>query len=256
MNLLGNPNDFSSLMEICERNNLLLIEDNCESMGAEYNSKKTGTFGILGTFSSFYSHHICTMEGGVTVTNDEELYHYMLAIRAHGWTRQLPKKSKLHVKNENPFYESFQFILPGYNLRPLEMEAAVGMEQLKKLKGFIDIRRQNAKLFKEMFSDSNRFSIQKEIGKSSWFGFAVILKDEEKGNRDKYVEILQKANIDVRPVVAGNFFKQAACKHINVSIPEDGLQNADYIHDNGFFVGNHSELLDEKIIYLHNVLEK
>ena len=101
VNLLGNPNDFNQISEICQKYSLLLIEDNCESMGAEYNGKKTGTFGVLGSFSSFYSHHISTMEGGITVTDDEELYHYMLSIRAHGWTRNLPVESKLYSKMDD-----------------------------------------------------------------------------------------------------------------------------------------------------------
>ena len=175
VNLLGNPNDFNQISAICQKYGLLLIEDNCESMGAEYNGKKTGTFGVLGSFSSFYSHHISTMEGGVTVTDDEELYHYMLSIRAHGWTRNLPAESKLYSKMDDEFYESFNFLMPGYNLRPLEIEAAIGIEQLKKLGRFIEQRRKNATTFKEMMARySDDFQIQKEVGKSSWFGFAII----------------------------------------------------------------------------------
>lgn len=90
VNLLGNPNDFDKIFEICKSRNIIIIEDNCESLGAQYNGRQLGTFGLLGTYSSFYSHHICTMEGGVVVTDDKELYEYMLAIRAHGWTRNLP----------------------------------------------------------------------------------------------------------------------------------------------------------------------
>ena len=96
VNLLGNPNDFHALQSFCTEHNLILMEDNCESMGAKYAGKMTGTFGVFGSFSSFYSHHVCTMEGGMTVTDDEELYHYMLSVRAHGWTRNLPADSRLH----------------------------------------------------------------------------------------------------------------------------------------------------------------
>jgi CDP-6-deoxy-D-xylo-4-hexulose-3-dehydrase len=86
VNLLGNPNDFDKINNLIKGKDIILLEDNCESMGAKYKGKYTGTFGLLSTFSTFYSHHICTMEGGVVTTNDEELYHYMLSIRAHGWT--------------------------------------------------------------------------------------------------------------------------------------------------------------------------
>ena len=152
VNLLGNPNDFDRLLDICEKNNLILIEDNCESMGATYNNKQAGTFGVMGTFSTFFSHHIATMEGGVVVTDDEELRDILLCLRAHGWTRNLPEDTQLYTKNEDDFYEMFNFILPGYNLRPLEMEAAIGREQLKKLKMIIENRQVNGKYFEDKFT--------------------------------------------------------------------------------------------------------
>jgi len=253
VNLLGNPCDFDPILKFCDEHNLILIEDNCESMGAEYRGQKIGAIGLIGTFSSFYSHHICTMEGGVTVTNDEELYHYMLCIRAHGWTRQLPKNSELYKKSENVFYESYNFIMPGYNLRPLNMEAAIGLEQLKKLDNFVMIRRKNAEYFCSIFKNDKRFIIQKEIGKSSWFGFSFILHGELAGNRDEIVALLQKKGIETRPIVAGNFTKQKALRFMNYSISGQ-LINADNLHDNGFFVGNNSIPIKEQIDYLAEVL--
>ena len=113
------------------------------------------------------------MEGGVVVTDDEELYHVMLSLRAHGWTRNLPKFN--HVtgeKSDDPFEESFRFVLPGYNLRPLEMSGALGREQIKKLPGLVEGRRANGTLVQQMLSDHPRFTIQREIGQSSWFGFS------------------------------------------------------------------------------------
>ena len=116
------------------------------------------------------------MEGGVVVTDDKELYHVMLTLD-HGWTRNLPKENLVTgKKSDNPFEESFKFVLPGYNLRPLEMSGAIGIEQLKKLPDFIKHRKINAKKFVELFKDSKYFGIQKEIGDSSWFGFSFILK--------------------------------------------------------------------------------
>ncbi len=254
VNLLGNPNDFERLREICKRYDLILIEDNCESMGAKYRNKFAGTFGILGTFSTFYSHHLCTMEGGVTVTDDEELYHYLLSIRTHGWTRQLPHSSSLYRKNENEFYESFQFIMPGYNLRPLEMEAAIGLEQIKKLDSFVRIRRDNADVFKRMMKADERFYTQLETGESSWFGFALILREEYSGERESFIEALRNAGIEVRPIVAGNFARQPAFKYMNASISGE-LVCADYIHENGFFVGNHSVKMEKEINLLIDVLK-
>lgn len=255
VNLLGNPNEFACLKDICHSNNLILIEDNCEAMGAEYEGKKTGTLGLLGTFSTYFSHHICTMEGGVTVTDDEELYHYMLSIRSHGWTRHLPQNSRIYSKENDDFYESFNFIVPGYNVRPLEIEAAVGIEQLKKLDQFIEQRRQNAGLF---LNESRKYPMlqpQKEVEKSSWFGFAVVLCDEMKGKRNLLIEQFKQNGIEVRPVVAGNFTRQRALKYLDYKITGD-LKNAEYIHENGFFVGNHSTPMDKEFRLFWKVIKE
>ena len=132
VNLLGNPNDFDVIQALIGDQKITLLEDNCESLGAIFGGKQAGTFGLMGTFSSFFSHHIATMEGGCVVTDDEELYHILLSMRAHGWTRNLPKENLVSGnKSDDPFEESFKFILPGYNVRPLEMSGAIGIEQLK-----------------------------------------------------------------------------------------------------------------------------
>jgi CDP-6-deoxy-D-xylo-4-hexulose-3-dehydrase len=245
VNLLGNPNDYDKLKIICSKHNLLLIEDNCEALGAKYKGKYCGTFGLLGTFSTFFSHHICTMEGGVVATDDEELYHYMLAIRAHGWTRNLPKNSKLYMKSEDPFYEYFNFIIPGYNLRPLEIEAAVGLEQIKKIDKIISNRRKNAKMFQNMLNSNPNILIQKEIGESSWFGFSLVLINELEGKRDLVVNKLEDNGVEVRPIVAGNFTRNKVIEYMDYSIFGE-LKDADYIHENGFFIGNHADLVNRK----------
>ena len=147
VNLLGLPSPLDQLQEICEQNNLILIEDNCESLGASLQSKLTGTWGVMGSFSSYFSHHMSTMEGGMICTDDEEIYHYLVSIRSHGWTRGLPAKNFVKNKSDNPWDHLFDFALPGYNLRPIEFEAAVGREQLKKLPDFLEAREENQKYF-------------------------------------------------------------------------------------------------------------
>ena len=253
VNLLGNPNDFNNLIRICKENELILLEDNCESLGATYESKYAGTFGLIGSFSTYYSHHLCTMEGGMNVTDDEEMYHYMLSIRSHGWTRHLPENSTIYTKQADSFYESFNFIMPGFNLRPIEMEAAVGIEQLKKMNEFIAQRQENAKYFKKIIKENTDFLTQQECGNSSWFGFALILPEQKRGTRKKYTTALIEKNIEVRPIVAGNFVKQKALSFMDYTI-YDKLENADYIHDNGFFVGNHSIMMREQLDYLIETL--
>jgi CDP-6-deoxy-D-xylo-4-hexulose-3-dehydrase len=253
VNLLGNPNDFDKIFEMTKDKDIIVLEDNCESMGAEYKGKQTGTFGLMGTFSTFFSHHMATMEGGFVTTDDEELYHILLSMRAHGWTRNLPKENKVSNKSDDWFEESFRFVLPGYNVRPVEMSGAIGIEQLKKLPTFLEQRRKNAKLFVELFKDHKDFMIQKDIDNSSWFGFSLIIKPESKLKRKDFIEKLQENNIDCRPIVTGNFTRNEVMKFFDYEIHEE-LTNADYLHDNGFFIGNSQVCLENEIRYLAEVL--
>lgn len=254
VNLLGNSNNFNEIKNLTKETDIFIIEDNCESMGAKFDGKYCGTFGLMGSFSSFFSHHIATMEGGMIVTDDEEYYHILLCLRAHGWTRNLPKKNYVTKKSNNWFEESFRFVLPGYNVRPLEMSGAIGIEQLKKLPSFIESRRNNAKLFIKLFSNDTRFIIQKELGKSSWFGFSLIINDRSL-IRKNLIKLLTKNHIDTRPIVTGNFVKNDVMKYFNYKIHKS-LNNANYIHNNGFFVGNSHEDLTNEIEYLKDVLNK
>ncbi|MCZ4255664.1 DegT/DnrJ/EryC1/StrS family aminotransferase [Sulfitobacter sp. G21635-S1] len=247
VNLLGNPNDFARLKALTEPRGIVMIEDNCESMGATFDGKQAGTFGVMGSYSSFFSHHISTMEGGMVVTDDEELYHVMLSLRAHGWTRNLPKFN--HVtgeKSDDPFEESFRFVLPGYNLRPLEMSGALGREQIRKLPGLVEGRQANGALLQEALEGHPRFMIQREIGKSSWFGFSLVLREEHAGTRAQLVRELGEKGFECRPIVAGNFAKNEVMQHIDHEI-HGVLANADYIDANGLFVGNHHYPLPEAI---------
>ncbi|MCC0674228.1 DegT/DnrJ/EryC1/StrS family aminotransferase [Clostridioides sp. ES-S-0145-01] len=254
VNLLGNPNDFDRLMDICKKNNLILIEDNCESMGASYKGKYTGTFGIMGTFSTFFSHHITTMEGGVVVTDDEEIRDILLCLRAHGWTRNLSSKSKLYTKNNDDFYEMFNFIIPGYNLRPLEMEAAIGREQLKKLDNIIRERQNNGKYFESKFKHLNGIQIQKSIGNSSYFGFSIII-NKPNIERKKILDRLKENNVEVRPIVSGNFTKNKVIKYFDYEI-EGKLPNANKLHEYGFFIGNHHYNVKKQLDNIYKIIEE
>lgn len=248
VNLLGNSNEYDEILKLCEEKNILLLEDNCESMGAQYGDKKLGTVGLLGTFSSYFSHHISTMEGGFVTTDDEELHHIMLSLRSHGWTRHLPVEN--HVtgrKSDIDFEESFKFVLPGYNLRPLEMSAAIGLKQLVKLHSFVEIRRKNATYFLEkMKKFEDYLYTQKEIGRSSWFGFSLICKKPEM--RNALVQFLGESDIETRPIVAGNFMSNSVIRYFDYDCV-DGVSNAQYLHDNGFFIGNYQECIEDKIDY-------
>lgn len=255
VNLLGNPNDYAKMNEIIAGRDIFILEDNCESMGATIDGKQAGTFGVMGTYSSFFSHHIATMEGGCVVTDDEELYHILLCIRAHGWTRNLPKFNKLTgEKSDDHFEESFKFVLPGYNVRPLEMSGALGIEQLKKLPHFIKTRRNNAALFHELFSNHPFIDIQEETGESSWFGFSLILKENAPYTRSELVKLLTENGIECRPIVTGNFLKnKEVLEYFDYEV-SGTLEAAEYLDTHGLFVGNHQNDIESEIKLLSDIL--
>ena len=251
VNLYGNPCDFNEIQKICKKRKLILFEDNCESLGAKYKGSFTGSFGISSTFSFFFSHHISTMEGGIVLTDNKELYQIMLSLRAHGWTRQLPNKNLVtKKKSDDSFYELFNFVLPGYNIRPLELSGAIGKEQLKKIPSLTLSRRKNASYFKKMISTLPNVKMQVETEKSSWFCFGILLN-----NRVKYLKPLRKKNIEFRPIVAGNFTKNPVIKYFNYRI-NGKLENSNLIHYKGLSFGNSHLDLRKQIDILHGVLVK
>ena len=254
VSILGNPAALDVMREFCDRHGLILFEDNCESMGASLGGRACGTFGDVNTFSTFYSHHISTMEGGVLVTNDTEIDHLARAIRNHGWARDLPADSTLGTRQDDPFFEAYRFVLPGYNVRPLEMAGAVGVEQLKKLDAMIAIRRANAALFVKLFKDDPRFIIQREHGVSSWFSFTIILNPAVPLDRAQVMAALRNANIEFRMITGGCFPQHEAIKYFDYDLA-GGIENATIAHTRGFFVGNHPRDLTAELTHLRRVLE-
>jgi len=254
VNLLGNPLDYERLHSIIDGRDIRILEDNCESMGATLNGRQAGTFGTIGTFSSFFSHHISTMEGGMAVTNNEELYHLLLSVRAHGWTRDLPRANRICEKSDNPFEESWRFVVPGYNLRPLEMSGALGSEQLRKLPDIIGARRANGKAFQSIFANLRGFRFQRETGASSWFGFALII-DDPGIRRADVLHALEEEGVETRPIVAGNFIRNPVIRYFDYEV-HGSLEHADRASDHGFFFGNHGFDIETQLDAVANVLER
>jgi CDP-6-deoxy-D-xylo-4-hexulose-3-dehydrase len=255
VSILGNPCALDILREFCDNNGLYLFEDNCESMGASLNGKPCGTFGDIATFSTFYSHHISTMEGGIIVTKDKETYHLAKSLRAHGWTRDIPSSSLVYEKDDDDFYEAYRFILPGYNARPLELSGALGVEQLKKFDSLLDIRRQNARIFVDLFADDERFIIQKENGSSSWFSFTIVLNPKIHIKRSKVLHALRDAEIEFRIITGGCFLRHDVIRYFDYETVGE-IVNANIIHDHGFFVGNYPMNLKPQIEKLKDVLDR
>ncbi len=253
VNLLGNPSDLQALKEIADKHDLTLLEDNCESLGASVNKRVAGSYGSMSSHSFYFSHHICTMEGGMVNTNSKELMETLISIRAHGWTRGLEVNNSVYPKSNNEWDDLFRFVLPGYNLRPIELSGAIGRVQLRKFPTFLEARRQNAKCFVNLFKDSEHYRIQSENGESSWFGFSIVLQNKLKGKREKLIKYLAKNNVITRPIVAGNFTLNPVMKHLKYA-PLPSLINSNIVHADGFFIGNHHYDATEEIKEVHNLL--
>jgi len=251
VSILGNPAALDVMRDFADNHDLIFFEDNCESMDAELGGQKTGTFGDIGTFSTFFSHHISTIEGGVLTTDDAELRDLAKSIRAHGWTRDLPEGTSLYEPRDEDFFEAYNFILPGYNVRPQEINAAVGLVQLKKLPQMTAKRRDNLAHFQKLFGDDERFIIQRENGKSSSFCFTMIVKDD----RQRVMKMLTDDDIGFRIITGGCFPRHQAIKHFDYTLVGE-MTNGNLAHDNGFFVGNHPFDLTDEIDHLRAVLDK
>ena len=253
VSILGNPCRFDEIEKICRERDLILFEDNCESMGAKFNGRYTGTFGLVNTFSTFFSHHISTMEGGLVLTDDKEVYNILKAVRNHGWTRDQDRDSPIFSRRDDDFFEAYRFILPGYNVRPGEIHGAIGKRQLKKLDEFVAMRRRNARHFTELFRDDRRFIIQRETGESSWFCFTMIVNPESGLERKAVLERLKAAGIEYRIITGGNILRHDVVKYYDYTVA--GSRNADMAHYNGFFVGNHPQDIRDKIDHLYRTLK-
>ena len=255
VSILGNPAPLDAVRAFCDAHGLYFFEDNCESMGASLNGQPCGTFGDVNTFSTFYSHHISTMEGGLLLTNDTEIAHLSRAIRNHGWARDLPADSPINTgRQDDPFFEAYRFMLPGYNVRPLEVCGAVGREQLKKLDTMVAARRQNAALFVKLFEGDERFIIQRENGRSSWFSFTLVLNPAMPLDRGRIMDALRRADIGFRMITGGCFLRHEAIKYFDYDTA-GVIVNANIAHDRGFFVGNHPRDLTAEIHRLREVLD-
>jgi len=255
VSILGNPAACDVIRRFCDAHGLYFVEDNCESMDAEIDGRKTGTWGHLNTFSTFFSHHISTMEGGVVLTDDTELCHLMRSIRAHGWTRDLPADTRIFERGSDQHFEAYRFILPGYNVRPLELSGAIGREQIRKLPDFTKARRRNLEVFQALFANDKRFIIQREHGKSSCFSFTIILDPEHGEDRDRIFGALREADIGFRIITGGCFLRHDAIRYYDYDVV-GGIENALTAHDRGFFVGNHPFDLRDQIEHLHSVLNQ
>ena len=243
VHILGNSTNMFKLKKIVSKRKLTLIEDTCESLGSKYGSKFLGTFG---TFSFFVSHHISSGEGGMIVCNDYNDYKIIHSLRAHGWDRGLGNK-----KNN-----SFNFINSGFNVRPLDLTAAIGLSQFKRLKKIINIRTYNRKKIIQSIQKSPEWKNQlnflqptKNL-KASWFGLPILINKKFLKNKKKYLNYLSKRGIENRPILSGNFLNQPCIKLYGLSRKKNEFKKAEEIEKRGFFIGLHNEKISPKEVKL------
>lgn len=253
----GNPCAMDAIVDICRRRNLVLIEDCCEALGATYDGKPVGKFGRVATFSFYYSHHITTLEGGICVTDDDELAETMRILRAHGWVREVEDKQRW-LKQHPDIDPKFLFVNVGYNLRATEPQGAMGTVQLKKLDRFVEMRRASAATYRNALQRfDNLFAFQEETpkGRHSWFGFSLILREGSKFGARELMAALGRANIETRPIIAGNIARQPALQHYAHRTVGD-LKHATAVMQRGFSFGNHQAIDDAARAYVAEHIAK
>lgn len=246
--VLGLPSSTTKLLKLCEKYNVKLFEDCCESHGSTTNGKKVGTFGIASSFSFFYGHHITTIEGGMISTNDEEFYHRLLLLRSHGMLRELPEEER--VKNIIPDVDQrFTFLCPGYNVRNTDVHAVLGLNQMNRLPITIEARNKNFKCFVDNL-DKDKYHVDFDTDGVSLFAFPVIAKTV---SVKRIAKALDSFGVEYRPLIAGNLMRHPMMNSVNTF---KKFKNADYIHDNSFYVGNNEWVTEEQVKQLTKVLNE
>jgi CDP-4-dehydro-6-deoxyglucose reductase, E1 len=258
---LGNPFNLTKIQKICENYNLWLIEDNCDALGSKYNDRYTGTFGHIATFSFYPAHHITMGEGGALVTNDSDLKRLIVSFRDWGrdcWCEPgcdntCDKRFSWQL-GSLPYGYDHKFIYShiGYNLKLTDMQAAVGVEQLKKLPSFIEARKKNFKLLYEDLKTYEKYFILPEVepeADPSWFGFLITVRNNAGFTRDEIVKYLENNKIATRMLFAGNITRHPSFENVKYRV-FGGLKNTDFIMNNTFWVGVYPGYTEKIIKYL------
>jgi len=252
VHLLGFPANIKRLKEIIGDRKIDIFEDSCESQGATEDGVKVGNLGIAGTFSFYWGHHMTSVEGGMLVTNDEELYKLFVLKRSHGLARELPKKYHDDIKARFPDIDfNFLFLTDGFNFRNTEFNAVLGLVQLKHIDKFINIRCQNYRRFLRICKNYSKDLITIEAEGISSFALPFIFHDMQK--KGLFQKIIRTAKIESRPLISGNLLLQPFLRKYYDST---GYNKADFIHTNAFYIGNNQFVNEERLNILEDIMEK
>ena len=243
VHVLGNSTNMHQVKNLAKKNNLLIIEDACEALGSKYQEKKLGTFGNFGTFSFFYSKQITSGEGGMIVCDNKRDYQLLLALRSHGWSRNEKTHHQKMLKLYPKLEPRFIFSNYGYNLRPMEIQAAIANEQLKKIKKFEKNRTFNRKSIIENFYQNKNNVDKLSFIKSAknvtakWCGIPFLLNKNLKNDKFKIIKKIEKLGLETRPIVCGNILNQPAIKLFNLNNRNIKLKNCQEVDERGIYIG-------------------
>lgn len=254
VSILGLSPDMDKIVELCNKYDVILLEDNCESQGTKYKGKKLGNFGLMSSFSTYFGHTMSTIEGGVITTNDEDIYHTLLQLRSHGWDRDLPIEKQKELRstwNIDEFSALYTFYIPGLNLRSTDLQAFLGIIQLDKVDGMIKNRYENFLYFKSKLKGKIWFPNDIDDSYTSNFAIPIITKNKE--DKQNLIKELTKNNIVCRPLISGSMGTQPFYKKL---YGEKKLVNCSKIDECGLYIPNHPKLNKEDIDLMCNIILK
>lgn len=250
VSVLGMPPDMEEIVYLCRKHDVILLEDACESLGSRYEDQLIGSFGYASTMSTYFGHHISTIEGGVIFTNDTHFANILRMVRAHGWDRDICDDQRDALRghfNISDFDSRYTFYYPGYNFRPTEIGAFLGLRQLDKLEGFIEKRSQTFGYYQNYIINNEWKPVIPIENLVSNLGYPII-----HSKRDRIARALEAAGVECRPFISGNIVRQPAFRHI-VCGP---LPNADLIHEKGMYIPNHSNLTADELYTVYTTINK
>lgn len=248
---LGFPNKMDEIISICNRYGVILLEDSCESIGSTYKDKKTGSFGSMSSFSFYFGHHMSTIEGGMVSTDDDELYNLLLSLRSHGWSRDLEEKEQIKLKekyNISDFKSLYTFFVPGFNLRSTDLQAFLGINQLKKIDEHNIIRNRNYNLYHNNIKNDYWKIKDYNYNYISNFAYPIIST-----NINKIIDVLNENNIENRPLICGNIGNQPLWIDL---YGKRIFDFADKVDKYGLYLPNNHQITEEEILFICDVINK
>lgn len=250
VHILGCSTDVSALLRIVQEHDLVLLEDTCESLGSTYLGQWLGTLGDFGTFSFYFSHHMTTIEGGMVIGRTQEDEDLLRCLRGHGWSRE--QSNREEIERANPEIDPrYLFVNLGYNIRPMEIQAAFGSEQLGRLDSMNSHRKDNVRRLREAFrshplwADQLLFPTPSSDVEACWFGFPFLVAESAPFQNRAFTSLLLERGIDTRPIVSGNMALQPAMRLLPVDLSLGPFQGAQRIQERGAYIGCHAKPLEE-----------